>query len=81
MLLINKKAIQQNEYVKYLGILIDSRLTFIKYHIAWPEYQGHFVVVCGFNRSTGCIFYNNPAYSDREYHIIRGSVVRNTRTR
>ncbi|KAM9546498.1 protein GUCD1-like isoform 2-T2 [Salvelinus alpinus] len=30
-----------------------------------PEYQGHFVVVCGFNRSTGCIFYNNPAYSDR----------------
>uniref|UniRef100_UPI003AAE5AD3 protein GUCD1 isoform X2 n=1 Tax=Centroberyx gerrardi TaxID=166262 RepID=UPI003AAE5AD3 len=29
-----------------------------------PEYQGHFVVVCGFNRSTGCIFYNNPAYSD-----------------
>ncbi|XP_026176812.1 protein GUCD1 isoform X1 [Mastacembelus armatus] len=30
-----------------------------------PEYQGHFVVVCGFNRTTGCIFYNNPAYSDR----------------
>ncbi|XP_020345346.1 protein GUCD1 isoform X1 [Oncorhynchus tshawytscha] len=30
-----------------------------------PEYQGHFVVVCGFNRSSGCIFYNNPAYSDR----------------
>ncbi|KAG5840740.1 protein GUCD1 isoform X1 [Anguilla anguilla] len=30
-----------------------------------PEYQGHFVVVCGFNRGTGCIFYNNPAYSDR----------------
>lgn len=32
-----------------------------------PEYQGHFVVVCGFNRTTGCIFYNNPAYSDRQY--------------
>ena len=31
--LINKKAIQQNEYVKYLGILIDSQLTF-KHHIA-----------------------------------------------
>ncbi|XP_062855257.1 protein GUCD1 isoform X2 [Trichomycterus rosablanca] len=30
-----------------------------------PDYQGHFVVVCGFNRRTGCIFYNNPAYSDR----------------
>lgn len=30
-----------------------------------PEYQGHFVVVCGFNRTTGCILYNNPAYSDR----------------
>ena len=32
-ILINKKAIQQNEYVKYLGILIDPQLTF-KYHIA-----------------------------------------------
>nr|XP_020454952.1 protein GUCD1 isoform X2 [Monopterus albus] len=31
-----------------------------------PEYQGHFVVVCGFNRTTECIFYNNPAYSDSE---------------
>ncbi|XP_047655963.1 protein GUCD1 isoform X4 [Tachysurus fulvidraco] len=30
-----------------------------------PDYQGHFVVVCGFNRTAGCIFYNNPAYSDR----------------
>ncbi|XP_041079917.1 protein GUCD1-like [Polyodon spathula] len=30
-----------------------------------PDYQGHFVVVCGFNGATGCIFYNNPAYSDR----------------
>ena len=32
-ILINKKAIQQSEYVKYLGILIDSQLTF-KNHIA-----------------------------------------------
>lgn len=32
-----------------------------------PDYQGHFVVVCGFNRNTGSIFYNNPAYSDRMY--------------
>lgn len=30
-----------------------------------PEYQGHFVVVCGFNRTTDSIYYNNPAYSDR----------------
>ncbi|KAA0713920.1 Protein GUCD1 [Triplophysa tibetana] len=30
-----------------------------------PEYQGHFIVVCGFNRKTDSIFYNNPAYSDR----------------
>lgn len=33
-----------------------------------PEYQGHFVVVCGFNRTTGSIYYNNPAYSDRKYY-------------
>lgn len=32
-----------------------------------PDYQGHFVVVCGFNQKTGSIFYNNPAYSDRMY--------------
>ena len=31
-LLINKKAIQQKDHVKYLGVLIDSQLTF-KYHI------------------------------------------------
>ena len=31
-LLLNKKAIQQTEYVKYLGILIDSQVTF-KNHI------------------------------------------------
>ena len=32
-LTLNKKAIQQTEYVKYLGVLIDSRLTF-SHHIA-----------------------------------------------
>ena len=32
-ILINKKAIQQAQYVKYLGVLIDSQLTF-KQHIA-----------------------------------------------
>ena len=31
-LLLNRKALQQSEYVKYLGVLIDARLTF-KNHI------------------------------------------------
>eukprot|EP00070_Physeter_catodon_P034696 XP_028341590.1 protein GUCD1 isoform X2 [Physeter catodon] len=30
-----------------------------------PDYQGHFIVLRGYNRATGCIFYNNPAYADR----------------
>ncbi|XP_007899945.1 protein GUCD1 [Callorhinchus milii] len=30
-----------------------------------PDYQGHFIVVCGYNGKSGCIFYNNPAYADR----------------
>ncbi|XP_063050686.1 protein GUCD1 isoform X2 [Engraulis encrasicolus] len=30
-----------------------------------PDYQGHFVVVTGYNRATGAIYYNNPAFSDR----------------
>ncbi|XP_060050036.1 protein GUCD1 isoform X2 [Erinaceus europaeus] len=30
-----------------------------------PDYQGHFIVLRGYNRTAGCIFYNNPAYSDR----------------
>lgn len=31
-----------------------------------PDYQGHFIVLRGYNRATGSIFYNNPAYADRE---------------
>ncbi|XP_024619499.1 protein GUCD1 isoform X4 [Neophocaena asiaeorientalis asiaeorientalis] len=31
-----------------------------------PDYQGHFIVLRGYNRATGCIFYNNPAYADRQ---------------
>lgn len=31
-----------------------------------PDYQGHFIVLRGYNRATSCIFYNNPAYADRE---------------
>uniref|UniRef100_A0A671F9M4 Guanylyl cyclase domain containing 1 n=1 Tax=Rhinolophus ferrumequinum TaxID=59479 RepID=A0A671F9M4_RHIFE len=30
-----------------------------------PDYQGHFIVLRGYNRVTGSIFYNNPAYADR----------------
>uniref|UniRef100_A0AC11CR22 Guanylyl cyclase domain containing 1 n=1 Tax=Ovis aries TaxID=9940 RepID=A0AC11CR22_SHEEP len=30
-----------------------------------PEYQGHFVVLRGYSRAAGCVFYNNPAYADR----------------
>ncbi|KAM5313167.1 protein GUCD1 isoform 2-T3 [Glossophaga mutica] len=30
-----------------------------------PDYQGHFIVLRGYNRATGSIFYNNPAYADR----------------
>ncbi|XP_034497921.1 protein GUCD1 isoform X1 [Ailuropoda melanoleuca] len=29
-----------------------------------PDYQGHFIVLRGYNRAAGCIFYNNPAYAD-----------------
>nr|XP_036849017.1 protein GUCD1 isoform X1 [Manis javanica] len=29
-----------------------------------PDYQGHFIVLRGYNRATGCIFYNNPAYAN-----------------
>nr|KAF6465377.1 guanylyl cyclase domain containing 1 [Rousettus aegyptiacus] len=29
-----------------------------------PDYQGHFIVLRGYNRATSSIFYNNPAYAD-----------------
>ncbi|XP_070331778.1 protein GUCD1 isoform X3 [Odocoileus virginianus] len=29
-----------------------------------PDYQGHFIVLRGYSRAAGCIFYNNPAYAD-----------------
>ena len=32
-----------------------------------PDYQGHFIVLRGYSRAAGCIFYNNPAYADREW--------------
>ncbi|XP_062814564.1 protein GUCD1 isoform X2 [Anolis carolinensis] len=30
-----------------------------------PDYQGHFVVLCGYNKASGSLYYNNPAYADR----------------
>lgn len=30
-----------------------------------PGYQGHFIVLRGYSRAAGSIFYNNPAYADR----------------
>nr|XP_031298205.1 protein GUCD1 isoform X10 [Camelus dromedarius] len=38
-----------------------------------PDYQGHFIVLRGYNRATGCIFYNNPAYADPEQPPTWGS--------
>ncbi|XP_036923339.1 protein GUCD1 isoform X2 [Sturnira hondurensis] len=35
-----------------------------------PDYQGHFIVLRGYNRATGSIFYNNPAYADRLSHCL-----------
>ncbi|XP_027421961.1 protein GUCD1 isoform X5 [Bos indicus x Bos taurus] len=29
-----------------------------------PDYQGHFIVLRGYSRAAGCVFYNNPAYAD-----------------
>nr|XP_031530566.1 protein GUCD1 isoform X4 [Vicugna pacos] len=38
-----------------------------------PDYQGHFIVLRGYNRATGCIFYNNPAYADTKQPPTWGS--------
>lgn len=52
--------------VKYCCFLpVDQRCFCRK-----PEYQGHFVVLCGFSKTSGYIYYNNPAYSDREYDLL-----------
>ena len=32
-----------------------------------PDYQGHFIVLRGYSRAASCVFYNNPAYADREW--------------
>lgn len=38
-----------------------------------PGYQGHFIVLRGYSRATGSIFYNNPAYADRECGAAGGA--------
>ncbi|XP_066221606.1 protein GUCD1 isoform X3 [Saccopteryx leptura] len=35
-----------------------------------PDYQGHFIVLRGYNRATGSVFYNNPAYADHLPHCL-----------
>ncbi|XP_037351522.1 protein GUCD1 isoform X2 [Talpa occidentalis] len=47
--------------VKYCCFTPSSHRCFCR----TPEYQGHFIVLRGYNRTAGCIFYNNPAYADR----------------
>uniref|UniRef100_A0A8C8Z9X7 Guanylyl cyclase domain containing 1 n=1 Tax=Prolemur simus TaxID=1328070 RepID=A0A8C8Z9X7_PROSS len=46
--------------VKYCCFAPSSHRCFCR----TPDYQGHFIVLRGYNRATGCIFYNNPAYAD-----------------
>lgn len=29
------------------------------------DYQGHFIILCGYKKSSGSLFYNNPGYADR----------------
>lgn len=40
-----------------------------------PDYQGHFIVLCGYNKASGSIYYNNPAYADREYPVPFGWIL------
>uniref|UniRef100_H0X7J7 Guanylyl cyclase domain containing 1 n=3 Tax=Otolemur garnettii TaxID=30611 RepID=H0X7J7_OTOGA len=47
--------------VKYCCFAPSSHRCFCR----TPDYQGHFIVLRGYNRATECIFYNNPAYADR----------------
>uniref|UniRef100_A0A2K6GRC5 Guanylyl cyclase domain containing 1 n=1 Tax=Propithecus coquereli TaxID=379532 RepID=A0A2K6GRC5_PROCO len=46
--------------VKYCCFAPSSHRCFCR----TPDYQGHFIVLRGYSRATGCIFYNNPAYAD-----------------
>ncbi|XP_064378283.1 protein GUCD1 [Dromaius novaehollandiae] len=47
--------------VKYCCFLPIGQKCFCRNH----DYQGHFIVLCGYNKASGSIYYNNPAYADR----------------
>nr|XP_028566984.1 protein GUCD1 isoform X1 [Podarcis muralis] len=47
--------------VKYCCFLPTGQKCFCRS----PDYQGHFVVLCGYSKASGSIYYNNPAYADR----------------
>lgn len=49
--------------VKYCCFLPIGQKCFCKS----SEYQGHFIVLCGYNKSSESLFYNNPGYADSEY--------------
>lgn len=48
--------------VKYCCFLSPGQPCFCKRP---AHYQGHFVLLCGFNRNTHTFYYNNPAFADR----------------
>ena len=65
-ILINKKAIQQTDHVKYLGVLIDSRLTF-KNHIT--------AISLKVSRITGAMRRIRPNVNDKTLKLIYHSLI------
>jgi len=65
-ILINKKAIQQKDYVKYLGVLIDSKLTF-KNHIS--------AIALKVSRITGAMRRIRKNVSDKTLKLIYHSLI------
>lgn len=38
--------------------------------LPWPiTYQGHYIVLCGYDLSSQKVYYRNPSFSDRKYFI------------
>ena len=73
-ILLNKKAIEEKKYVKYLGVLIDSQLTF-KHHIAGvvkkvAQITGTMSRIRNYVDSTTCkLVYNSLSYSKILYGL------------
>ena len=65
-LLLSKRAIQQTNYVKYLGILIDSQLTF-KDHVM--------AVSKKIARTTGAMYRIRPYVNDKTLKMIYNSLL------